>query len=236
MRRSLAFSVFLVHNLSAVLAQVQIPVRFYTDGQCQTPSTENAAVSIPISECIVTPGLGSISYDRVPCTNGAVQLVAYQDTSCGTQLGILDWYRVTDSCSARYKGAIAAILLTCNQVSGAGTIDPGTPTATSTVVVGQVADSAPTAAQSVASNSRSITNSAVTTARTGSSSSPSSSTNSGGSGTDNNAEDSSTSSSSSSSGLSRSDIISIAIGLGVGLPTILIGLWGIRRHRRNQQG
>ncbi|MCJ1271768.1 hypothetical protein MMC22_011673 [Lobaria immixta] len=234
MNRLLAFYL-LFHGLSAVLAQLQVQLNFYTDHQCQTPSTEHAAVSIPISECIVTPGLGSISHPSVNCENGDVQLVAYQDTSCGTQLGVLDWYKVTKQCSARYSGGIAAILLTCNQVSGAGTIDPGTPTTTSTVVVAQVAGSAPTATHSVASSSLSVTHSGrITTTQTASSSSPSSSNNGGDIGTNNSTGGNSTSSSKSSSGLSTSDIISIAVGLGVGIPTILIGLWGLRRRRRNK--
>lgn len=210
MDRLLAFYLLFL-GLSAVLAQLQVQLNFYTDHQCQTPSTEHAAVSIPISECIVTPGLGSISHPSVSCENGDVQLVAYQDTSCGTQLGV------------------------CNQVSGAGTIDPGTPTTTSTVVVAQVAGSAPTATHSVASSSLSVTHSGrITTTQTASSSSPSSSNNGGDIGTNNSTGGNSTSSSKSSSGLSTSDIISIAVGLGVGIPTILIGLWGLRRRRRNK--
>lgn len=235
MHRLLAFYLLLFHDLSAVLAQLQVQLNFYTDHQCQTPSTEHAAASIPISECIITPGLGSISHQPVPCQNGNVQLVAYQDTSCGTQLGSLDWYRVTNQCSARFSGDIAAILLTCSQVSDAGTIDPGTPTTTSTIVVAQVADLAPTVTQSVASSSLSVTNSGgVNATQTTSSSSPSSSNKGGGSGTGNSAGGNSTSSSSASSGLSTSDIISISVGLGVGIPTILVGLWGLRRHRRNR--
>lgn len=200
------------HGFSAILAQLQTQLNFYTDHQCQTLSTEHAAASISVSQCIVTPGLGSISHQPVPCQNGNVQLIAYQDASCHTQLGVLDWYKVTNQCSARYNGDIAAISLTCNQVSGAGTIDPGTPTTTSTVVVGQVADSGPTATPTASSNS------------------PSSNNNGDHNGTSNSAGSNST----PSSGLSTHKIIAIALGIGFGF-VILIGLGGALRGRKNIQ-
>ncbi|MCJ1230183.1 hypothetical protein MMC12_006855 [Toensbergia leucococca] len=299
MYRSLARYLLLLHHLSTVLAQLQVQLDFYTDLQCQIPSTSHADVSVPVSECIVTPGLGSISINPVACSSGNVQLLAYQDTSCGTQLGVLDWYRVTDTCSARFNGDIAAISLTCNQESDAGTVDPGTLVTTSTLAVGQVADSATTASQAVASNQPSTTSSEVmtssqsmasaspsttssdvltssqsmvssssstassqvltssqsmtsgssstsssdfvTSSKSIASSSPSvtnsgavtttptassSSSSSGNSGTTVSTGGHSTaSSSSSSSGRSRSDMISIAVGLGVCIPAIGIALW-----------
>ncbi|MCJ1229925.1 hypothetical protein MMC12_006596 [Toensbergia leucococca] len=224
MRRSLAKHLLLFHNLSAVLAQLQ-SLDFYTDLQCQTASTEHAEASIPLSECIVTPGLGSVSINPIGCTSGSVNLISYSDTSCGTQLGSLDLEKVTNTCSGRYSGDIAAISLTCNQESDEGTIDPGTLTTTSTITVGQVAGSAQT------SSPAGTTSGAATATQTASSNTSSNSNSDGDGGTSNSAVGSSTS---SLSGLSTSDIISIAVGLGVGIPSIIIGLWQLQRLRRNR--
>ena len=232
MRRLLAFYL-LLHDLSVVLAQLQVQLHLYTDNYCKTPSTERAVASVPISECIVTPGLGSIKRSSVNCASGTVQLVGYQDTSCGTQQDLVE--EVND-CTGAFEGGIAAILLTCNQEDDSGQIDPGTPSTTSTIVVGQVADSAPTAKPSLTSKSPSVTqHRGVTATQTASSSSPSNSLNGGGNGTDDSAGGNSISPSKSSSGLSQSDIISIAVGLGVGIPSILIALVGLRlRLRKNR--
>lgn len=223
-------SLLLFHHLSASLAQLQVQLSFYTDNQCQVASTEHATASISISKCIVTIGLGSIAHAAVPCSNGNVQLLGYSDTVCSTQLGSMDWYRTGTNCVTRYSGDIAAIMLTCAQEDDAGKINPGTPTATSTISVGPVADLATSATKSASGSSAS-----VIATQTATSSSPSSSSAGGSNG---NSTDStggnitggtSSPSSSSKSGLSTSDIISLAVGLGVGIPTVVLGIFGLRR-------
>ena len=235
-RRTLPLSVLVFHHLSGALAQLQVQLNFYTDNQCKIPSTEQATASVPISKCIVTVGLGSISFQTVPCSSGHVWLIPYSDSVCGTQLGILDWYKVTNECSAPYQGDIAAIMFTCNQPTDAGTIDPGMPTATSTAMVGQVANAASTPTQSTASGMPSSSSDGSATAtQTAALGSPSGS--GGGITNGNGTGDTKTTSPSPSLGLSTNDIISLAVGLGVGIPTIIIGLISLKRrnNRRRRQ-
>lgn len=209
------------YQLSAALAQLQVQLNLYTDNQCQIASTQKATVSISISICIVTIGLGSISHSSVPCSNGNVQLLGFSDTACGTQL---DLYSKGNTCIGPYRGDVAAVMLTCAQEDNSGNINPGTPTTTSTISVGPVADAAPTATKSVSGSS-----SSVTATQTAASSSPSSS--GGASANDNGTGGANPSSSSSSSRLSTSDIISLAVGLGVGIPTVILSYLAVRWAR-----
>ena len=194
-----------------VRSQLQISLSLFTDLSCAVPSTSHATVSTSTENCLVTTGLGSISNSNTPCSNGDVQLLLFSDTSCTQQLSSLDYYRVTKDCLARFSGDIAAVMLTCNQNDGAGNIDAGSAVATSTIPVGMVAGSA--SASPTSSGTASSPSSGTTT---GGSSDPSATT------SDINNTNNDANPSSSSPKLSTSDIITIAVGLGVGIPTVAI--------------
>ncbi|MCJ1386942.1 hypothetical protein MMC17_010071 [Xylographa soralifera] len=223
----------LLHHIPTTLAQLQIQLNFYTDGQCQVSSTEHASASVSISECLVTTGLVSISYNPVSCTSGDAVLLGFSDTACGTQLGGSDWFH-SNECFARYEGDIAAVLLTCSQKNSAGDVDPGTPTATSTILVGPVADAAPTPTQATTSNAPASQTAALAspTSSNDSGSGTGTSGTSGNSTSGSSTGSASTPSPSSEPKLSTSDIISLGVGLGVGIPTLILTYLGYRAYRR----
>ena len=195
--------------LSISFASAQSPVRlnFYTDQACVDPSTENPVASITLQECLFTTGFGPLSIPSVPCTSGDVQLLAFADTACGTQLDVMDWYKVSNTCAAGFRGDIAAILLICNQETDAGTVSVGDVTVTSTILVGSVANSAATVTPSAGSASAAVPTPTSSIAPSASIDAPSRS--------------GSASDSSIISGLSLSDKIALGVGLGVGIPQSL---------------
>ena len=216
------FVILLFYQFTKTLSQLQ-PLDFYTDESCATPSTENPTTSLGLEICLVTVGLGSVSIHSIGCTSGSVNIIGFSDISCGTPLDILNWFRTGNNCYTRLKGDIAAVMLTCNQINGAGTIDPGTPTSTSTIAIGPVAGGVATSAAASptsGSNSNPLT-SGFLSSTVPASSAPSS------------APSSSSTASPSSNKLSQSDIIALGVGLGVGIPTILLALlaWCCPRPR-----
>jgi len=109
-----------------------IPLDFYTDNACATPSTTAANISLEIGVCSVTPGLGSFVFQPYPCISGDVVQYAFSDTACG-QLNSAS-RTGTGYCYALVEGGdIAAIMLSCDQTS------PGQPTSTTTITVGPIA-------------------------------------------------------------------------------------------------
>ena len=109
-----------------------IPLDFYTDNACATPSTTAANISLELGVCSVTPGLGSFVFQPYPCISGDVVQYAFSDTACG-QLNSAS-RTGTGYCYALVEGGdIAAIMLSCDQTS------PGQPTSTTTITVGPIA-------------------------------------------------------------------------------------------------
>jgi hypothetical protein len=105
----------------------------------QTPSTSAPIVSIGLNVCAVTPGLVSFHWEPVPCAGGGdVDYFIFDDTACGNEITILDWYKTGDNfeCYSEFKdGSMAAIMLSCTSEDE----DPGSPTSTTTISVGPVA-------------------------------------------------------------------------------------------------
>ena len=114
-----------------------VPLDFYTDNACATPSTTAANVSIELGVCAVTPGLGSLVLRPYPCSSGDVVQYAFSDTACG-QPKTASSTSLYGYCYAELMGGdIAAIMLSCDQ-SGAGT-----PTSATTIAVGPIATGGP---------------------------------------------------------------------------------------------
>jgi hypothetical protein len=110
-----------------------IPLDFYTDNACATPSTTAANISLELGVCSVTPGLGSFVLQPYPCSSGDVVQYAFSDTACG-QPKSASRTSIEGYCYAEAEGGdIAAIMLSCDQTS------PGQPTSTTTITVGPIA-------------------------------------------------------------------------------------------------
>jgi hypothetical protein len=110
-----------------------IPLDFYTDNACATPSTTAANISLELGVCSVTPGLGSFVLQPYPCISGDVVQYAFSDTACGQQ-NSASRTSIEGYCYAEVEGGdIAAIMLSCDQTS------PGQPTSTTTITVGPIA-------------------------------------------------------------------------------------------------
>ncbi|EXJ63934.1 hypothetical protein A1O7_00269 [Cladophialophora yegresii CBS 114405] len=191
-----------------------IPITFYTNfgfsGGCTTPSTLATNVSLEIGVCVVTPGLGSFHLGLFPCASGSVQQYVFTDTACG-QLSS-DYYSGVDDCYVAYYGAMAAIMLSCNQES------PEPPSATTTIPVAAIATGASSSSTS-STTSASSNGGGDNSSPSGTSSSPS------------------PSSSSSASGWSSLDLgtrIGIIVSLAVGIPPIILGIYTILQRRKRK--
>lgn len=137
--KGMAFlSLFLLLSLPAALSQLTIPLNFYTDNLCANPSAENSSYSANINVCIITTGLGSVSFPSTPCASGSVHLLGFSDTTCVEEINIS---KDPNGCIAPFSGDVAAIIATCNQENEDGQINVS-PTATATVDVGPVAGTA----------------------------------------------------------------------------------------------
>ncbi|TVY71416.1 hypothetical protein LSUE1_G005365 [Lachnellula suecica] len=198
---TLLSSIQVVHSLGTSLS-------LYTDQGCSTPSTTNPNVTLGLNVCAVTTGMESFVIDPTPCTSGNVQAWMFLDVACGNPSS--NWYHGANGnnyCYATYKGAMAAVMLTCDGNTDETT--PSRPTATMTIAVGEVAN-APTStaaggstgATAVSSNSSSTTNTDA--------SQPSSTTSSKASGWN---------------GLDQGTRIGIIVALSMGIPAIILATW-----------
>jgi len=148
----------------------------------------------------------------VPCTSGDVAQWVFTDVACGDVSNA--YYRGASNnmdCYAAYKGAMAAVMLTCD--GDAGETEPSRPTSTTTIAVGLVA----TAGASTAAP--------ASPAVPSTSSVP---TSTGGASTTNSA----------ASGWNSLDLgtrIGIIVSLAVGIPPILIGLYAIRMKKKKKE-
>lgn len=141
-----------------------VPLDFYTDDRCATPSTTAANVSVALGVCAVTPGLGSLVLRPYPCSSGNVVQYAFSDTACG-QPKTLTSTSLEGYCYAELMGGdIAAIMLSCDQ-SGAGQ-----PTGTTTIAVGPIATGGPNSTTSSTTGSGDGSSSSSSSSSTGSTS------------------------------------------------------------------
>ncbi|OCT53324.1 hypothetical protein CLCR_10665 [Cladophialophora carrionii] len=193
-----------------------IPITFYTnfgfDSGCTTPSTLATNISLELGACVVTPGLGSFHLSPFPCASGSVQNYVFTDTACGQVSR--DYYRGGDgSCYTAYYGAMAAIMLSCDQES------PEPPTATTTIPVAAVATGASSSTSSTtpsSSNEGGDDSSATSTSTTDTSSS------------------SASASASEWNSLDLGTRIGIIVSLAVGVPPITLTIYMILQKRRRK--
>lgn len=126
-----------------------IPLAFYTDHACLTPSASNPNVTLELNVCVVTTGLESFVHDPTPCTAGNVQGWTFLDTACKNQASVYSSGTVKYCYAPIAGGGIASLMLTCDQSQ----TTPPTPLSTTTIVVGPVAN--PSTSNSSSSSSTS---------------------------------------------------------------------------------
>ncbi|KAF1983354.1 hypothetical protein K402DRAFT_456750 [Aulographum hederae CBS 113979] len=188
-----------------------IPITTYTDSgdsHCLTPSTTSPNVTLPLGICAVTPGMGSLNLPDYPCANAIVQPYVFSDTACGTE-AVLGYFQ-SDTCYAVYKGAMAAIMLSCDHNN------PETPVGTTTIAVGAVAT------QGAAGGGTPV----ASGGGGGSSITPSSAA----SPTNTNTDSDSDPGSPAKNGWSSLDYgarVGIIVALAVGIPPIVIAAWAL---------
>jgi hypothetical protein len=187
---------------------VGIALSLYTDNACSTLSASNPNITLGLNVCAVTTGLESFLLSPVPCSSGNVAQWVFTDVACGDVSNA--YYRGASNnmdCYAAYKGAMAAVMLTCD--GDADETEPSRPTSTTTIAVGPVATTgASTAGPAVPSTSSEPTGT------------------SGGKGA--------STTNSAASGWNSLDLgtrIGIIIALAVGIPPILIGLYTIKKMK-----
>lgn len=228
-------------------------IKLYDDWSCDIPSTIHPTVSLPLSVCLVTTGgEGLIIAELPPCNDGTANLIYYQDTACGVSTTVSSSISA-DNCMqlAAGKGLYNAksVMFSCKAAE-----DNPQPSSTSTAVVSAVAgvatgsaddngaasstpspattssDPGTTSSHSAATSSdhsgSKTTAPSATSAQTGASASRSSTgtTSGGSSNTTVNEASTTTSKPSSNSSLGMSNVIALAVGLGIGVPTIAIML------------
>ncbi|KAH8879540.1 hypothetical protein GQ53DRAFT_834067 [Thozetella sp. PMI_491] len=129
---------------------LDVSLDFYTSIDCKTASTITPSAALNLSICVVTPGLVSLHYDTVPCAGGGIVVpYLFGDTTCGSQQGILDFYKTGSDfrCLSDFTSdTIAAVMLSCNQNH------PEQPQGTSTISVAHVATDAPPTSTTSASS------------------------------------------------------------------------------------
>ncbi|KAL8823244.1 MAG: hypothetical protein Q9191_006038 [Dirinaria sp. TL-2023a] len=214
-------------------------IKLYDDWDCDKPSTINPTVSLPLSVCLVTTGGGGLIIGELPpCSGGTASLIYYEDTACGVSTTNASPSIFAENCMQLAEGTgiynAKSVMFSCKAAA-----DNPQPTSTSTAVVsaipvatGSAGDSGaasstpgPTATSTDHSGSKS-TSTSVAGAQTGESAPQSSAgtTRNGSSGTASNGTSTTSPQPSSKSGLGTSNVIALAVGLGIGVPTIAIML------------
>ena len=196
-------------------------LKFYNDYDCNHPSTLNPTVNLALSTCLVTTGAeGVVIAALPPCSQGTAAPIYYSDTACGVQTSNVSPSIFSDSCFQLADGASIfnskSLMFSCQPAA-----NKPQPSSTTTAVVSALAAVATGSTGSDAggsgSGSGSSTSSAGGSSSTGTNTQKSGATSTGGS----NGSDNGTSSG-SISGLGTGDIIALAVGLGIGIPTIVI--------------
>jgi len=214
----LLLSPVLLRPLALAASDVPGKVNLYEDYNCFHASTLNPTVTLPLSTCLVTPGgYGLVIAAYPPCPSSSASLLFYQDASCGVQVKVTTSIGA-DKCFLLWDGFYDArsVMFTCQPAAA----NPQ-PSSTTTAIVSQLAA---VATGSPTGNGNSQTTSAVGPEPTNTGTSGTTNSSPGNSSGTNNSNPGNSTSSSSGSGLSTSDIIALAVGLGVGGLTITIML------------
>ena len=216
--------IFGPHALAASDAAGKI--NLYDDYNCNHPSTLNPTVTLPLSTCLVTTGgEGLVIADFPPCPQSTATLIYYQDTACGVQTTDVSTSISAQNCFQLAFGTdlynARAVMFSCQPAAN----NPQ-PSSTTTAVVSALAAVATGSTESNGSgSSTSAAGSTPTDTSTQKNSTGSSGSNSNGDTSTSTSTSASTSSGSGSgSGLNTGDIIALVVGLGIGIPTIVIML------------
>ncbi|KAN0101528.1 hypothetical protein V8E51_012038 [Hyaloscypha variabilis] len=128
-----------------------IPLSLYTDEECVSPSTSAPNITLELNVCAVTTGMESFVLLPTPCISGNVEVWGFVDNMC-ENLGTSYWSNSKKNCYASSSnGAIAAIMLTCD--ANTDETEPSSPTSTTTISVGPVANTYPTSTTTPSSSS-----------------------------------------------------------------------------------
>ena len=211
-------SIFHPHALVAA-DETQGQLQFYDDYNCNTPSTLNPTVTLPLSTCLVHTGAEGVVIDTVPkCPQGGATPIYYSDTACGVQTNNVSPSIFSKSCFQLAEGVgiynAKSLMFTCASAAS----NPHASSTTTAVVSGLAA----VATGSSGSNGSGSGSGSSTSSAGGSSSTGTNSQNNGTGSTGGSSGSSTGTGSKSSSGLSTSDIIALAVGLGVGIFTIVM--------------
>lgn len=205
-------------------------LQFYNDYDCEHPSTINPTVTLQLSTCLVTTGAEGVVIDTVPpCSQGTAAPIYYSDTACGVQTSNVSPSLFSKGCFQLADGVdlfnAKSLMFSCQPAAN----NPH-PSSTTTAVISALAAVATGSTGSNGGGSGSSTSSAG-----GSSSTGTSTQKNGTGGTGSSNEGTSGTKSTSSSGLDTGDIIALAVGLGIGIPTIIIMIlaWQFPPVRKN---
>ncbi|KAM0802867.1 hypothetical protein BDR22DRAFT_819530 [Usnea florida] len=216
------YPIFSPHVLAASSAAGQ--VKLYDDFNCGQPSTINPTVTLALSTCLVTAnGGGLIIAELPPCPQSTATLIYYQDSACGvpTEVSIAI---TSDNCNQLAAGTdlynAKSVMFSCQPAAN----NPQPSSTTTAVVSALAAVATGSTGDSGSASSKSSTTAAASVPTDPSSSTNGTSTSGGNSGSRTGSSANSSGSSGSSSGLDTGDIIALSVGLGIGIPTIVIML------------
>ncbi len=223
---SLSLLVLVLHTTVGrhpfVTAAAPGKIKLYDDYNCDTPSTINPTVTLALSVCLVTTGGEGLIIAELPsCADGEPILIYYQDPACGTSTTNASPSIFASNCMQLAAGTdiynAKSVMFSCQFAA-----DNPQPTSTSTAVVIRVAAVATGSSDDGGGSSSTSTSSMPTDSvspvvGTGNTGTKSNSTAAQGT----NGSDTKTD---SKSGLDTGDIIALAVGLGIGIPTIAIML------------
>ena len=209
-------------------------LQFYNDYDCEHPSTLNPTVTLQLSTCLVTTGAEGVVIDTLPpCSQGTAAPIYYSDTACGVQTDNVSPSIFSKGCFSLADGVnlfnAKSLMFSCQPAAN----NPH-PSSTTTAVISALAAVATGSTGSNGGGSGSSSGSSTSSA--GSSSSTGTSTQKNGtSSTGSSSESTPGANSTSGSGLNTGDIIALAVGLGIGIPTIVIMIlaWQVPPFRRN---
>ena len=206
-------------------------INLYDDYDCNTPSTLNPTVTLPLSTCLVTTGGGGLVIDQTPpCPQGTATLIYYQDPACGVQTTDVSTAIASNNCFQLSDGTdlynAKSVMFSCQPAAN----NPE-PSSTSTAVVSALAAVATGSTGGNGSGEGGGGGGGSSTSAAGSSTPTDTNTQQNstggtttGSTTGSTSPSNSDSGTSSGSGLDTGDIIALAVGLGIGIPTIVIML------------
>ena len=209
-------------------------LQFYNDYDCEHPSTLNPTVTLQLSTCLVTTGAEGVVIDTLPpCSQGTAAPIYYSDTACGVQTDNVSPSVFSKGCFSLADGVnlfnAKSLMFSCQPAAN----NPH-PSSTTTAVISALAAVATGSTGSSGGGGGSSSGSSTSSAG-GSSSTGTSTQKNGTSSTGSSSESTPGANSTSGSGLDTGDIIALAVGLGIGIPTIVIMIlaWQVPPFRRN---